>query len=376
MSLKIIHSGDIHIGLKFNNYPDYIQDKLIKARFDVIDTLVNKANERKANLLVIAGDLFDKHNISEKSVLKVINKFDRFSGDAILILPGNHDFDNGGVELWQKFRNNLSDKIILLNEKKVYDLKKFDLNVKVYAAPCDGKHSSTNNLSWIKNRNFIEQKMIGNENKYKIIVAHGALDGISPDMTDEYFKMSRDELKKLEMDLYLLGHTHLPYPFEKRVINRKIFNCGTPEPDGMNYSKKGNCWFIEIDKNNNIEAEQIKTGKFRFYDLDYEISNKEEFNKLKKQLLKNKAKNKLVRIKLNGSIDEKLYRNKENIYKDLKKKLAYFKVEDSDLKIKISTEVIKKEFSENSFPARVLEELKDDDKALQLAYEYIKEVRS
>jgi hypothetical protein len=214
------------------------------------------------------------------------------------------------------------------------------------------------------------------ENKYKILVAHGALNGISPDMTDDYFKMNKDELKSLNMDIYLLGHTHLAYPFEKKVKNRKIFNCGTPEPDGMNYSEKGSSWFIEIDGNKNIQAEQIETGKYRFYDLEYKIKNKDDFEKLKKEFLDNEAKSKLLRIKLSGRIDEDLYNEKESIYRELKEKLAYFRVDDSELKIKITTEVIDREFSENSFPAKLLNELKDDDKALQLAYEYIKEVRS
>ena len=88
--------------------------------------------------------------------------------------------------------------------------------------------------------------------KYKIGISHGALKGVSPDMTDKYFKMSKDELKNLNMDLWLLGHTHLPYPFEEEITNRKIFNCGTPEPDGLDCSHFGNSWFIEIDNNKNI----------------------------------------------------------------------------------------------------------------------------
>ena len=372
MHLKIMHTGDVHIGMKFNNYPDYLQDKLIEARYEVLNNIVNIGNDKNSNLLVISGDLFDKQNIKESNIIKVINILEGFSGDAILLLPGNHDFDNGGVELWQKFKNNMSGKMVLLNELKSYNLNKFDIDLIVYAAPCDSKHSNTNNLKWIKNQSKSEGE---EENKYKIGVAHGALSGISPDMTDNYFQMSREELKELNMDLWLLGHTHLPYPEQKSVVNREIYNCGTPEADGLDCSHPGNTWFIEIDDKKSIKAEQIKTGNYRFYDLEYIINSKKDFEKMKSELLDFNPETKIVRIKLSGRVEEDLYNNKEEYYREMRNELAYLKANDNELKIKITDDIIDSEFSKNSFPHKLLSELKDDEKALQLAYEFIREVR-
>lgn len=373
MALKIFHSGDIHIGMKFNNYPSYIQEKLIEARYEILDTLVKKANNKNANLFVISGDLFDKHNIKEDKIIKVINKLKKFSGDAILILPGNHDFDNGGIELWEKFKNNMSGKMVLLNEFRKYDLKKFDLDINIYPAPCDSKHSANNNLDWIKNKEIQEEKK---KRKYEIGISHGAISGLSPDMTDSYFKMDKDELKNLKMDIWLLGHTHLSYPFEKEITDRKIFNCGTPEPDGLDCNHSGNAWFIEIDDNKSITAEKVKTGQYRFYDLEYKINNKKDFENMKTKLFKGKVENKIIRLKLRGRVEENLYQQKEKIYQELSDKIAYLKINDNELKIKITNEVISKEFSENSFPYKLLNDLKDDEKALQIAYELIKEVKA
>ena len=372
MSLKIFHCGDIHIGMKFNNYPPYVQEKLIEARYEIIETLVKKANKLKTNLFVISGDLFDKHTIKENKIIKVINMLKKFSGDAILILPGNHDFDNGGVELWQKFKNNMSGKMVLLNEFKKYDLEKLDLNVAVYPAHCDSKHSAKNNLGWIKKSENEDDKL---QRKFKIGIGHGALAGVSPDMTDDYFKMDKDELKNLGMDLWLLGHTHLPYPFEKEIRNRSIFNCGTPEPDGLDCSHPGNSWFIEIDENKDIQAEQIETGKYRFYDNQSKINNKDDFKNIKNKLLNGNPAKKIIRLNLEGRIEESLYYQKEDFYQELNDKLAYFKINDSQLKIKITDEIIEKEFSKNSFPYNLLTDLQDDEEALQIAYELIKEVQ-
>ncbi|MFW5998657.1 MAG: metallophosphoesterase family protein [Halanaerobiaceae bacterium] len=369
MSLKILHTGDIHIGMKFNNYPDYIQKKLIQARYKALENIVSKANETKSNLIVIAGDLFDKINIPPKSIVKVINILNKFSGDCILVLPGNHDFDNGGIELWEIFKENLKGNMVLLDETRKYDLNQFDLEVSIYPAPCDAKHSDENKLDWI---NKIDNRK---DNKFEIGVAHGALSGISPDMSDEYFKMTESELQSLNMDLWLLGHTHLPFPEPDFIENRKIFNCGTPEPDGLDCGHEGSAWFIEIEDNHRIKAEKIKTGNYYFQDLYFQVQNRNDFQQIKNELLNKNPDKKVVRLNLEGRITENLYDRKEEFYSQIKKELAYLSINDIELKIKITGDVIDNEFNPQSFPHQLLTELKDDEKALQIAYEFIREVR-
>ncbi len=369
MVLKILHTGDVHLGMKYNNYPDYIREKLIEARFEVLKNITEIANKNRCNLLVIAGDLFDKQNIVEADIIKTIDLLSTFSGDCILVLPGNHDFSNSAVELWKKFEKHLSGNIVLLKEFKEYSLNSFDLEVSVFPAPCDSKHSSTNNLDWLQS---IDKK--GN-NKFNIGVAHGALSGLSPDMTDSYFKMSREELNEAGLDLWLLGHTHLPFPEQTSIENRKIFNCGTPEPDGLDCSHQGSVWFIEIDEKKNIKARQIKTGIFNFLDLTYQINSRDDLEKLKEEILEGNPLQKVVRLNLQGRIPEEFFNSKEKFYRELKDELAYLRIDDSQLKIKITEEVIDNEFSSGSFPHRLLSALKDDEDALQLSYEFIRDVK-
>ena len=55
MLLRIFHTADLHIGMKFNSYPDDIRNCLIEARFDVLDKMVRILNDRLCNLFVVAG---------------------------------------------------------------------------------------------------------------------------------------------------------------------------------------------------------------------------------------------------------------------------------------------------------------------------------
>ncbi len=372
MKLKLLHTGDLHIGMKFNNYAEEIKRKLVAARFNVLAELIEKANKAQCNLFVISGDLFDKVNIKQEDILRVLNLLQRFAGDAVLVLPGNHDYDNGMVELWQKFAANKQGNILLLNEYRPYDLDEFDLDLIVYPAHCDQKHANDNRLSWIKD---LTEKPAG---AWQIGIAHGALVGLSPDLDDQYFNMSENELIEIGLDLWLLGHTHLPYPLGEEIINRQIFNAGTPEPDGMDCTRDGSAWLIELDEDKSVRAELLETGQYRFFDIAYQIQAEDDFVRLKRELLAGDAARKLVRVKLSGRVSEEVYQAKEKIYTDLRNQLGHLHIDDSQLKMQINQEVIEREFSTGSFPYSLLKELSldpADDDALQLAYELIKEVR-
>ncbi|MDD4504368.1 MAG: metallophosphoesterase, partial [Clostridiaceae bacterium] len=174
--IKIFHTADVHIGMKFSNYPEPVKGYLQEARVDVLDNMIKLANEEKCNLFVIAGDLFDKiTGIDKKTVGHATAALNTFQGECVLVMPGNHDYDNGMIELWDNFFKNTSDKIVFINEERTYSLEDYDLNAVVYPAPCHAKHSSNNNLQWIK-------EIKTDEAQINIGIAHGALEGLSPDL--------------------------------------------------------------------------------------------------------------------------------------------------------------------------------------------------
>lgn len=100
--LKIAHTADNHIGMKFNKYGPLKKD-LVEARFKSLKKLVDKANDRCCDLLVISGDLFDSINIARPDIEKTVGILKEFSGEYVLIIPGNHDFYSGNEDLWKIF---------------------------------------------------------------------------------------------------------------------------------------------------------------------------------------------------------------------------------------------------------------------------------
>lgn len=365
MDLKIFHTGDIHLGMKFQTYPEGVRDSLLEARFSSLENMVTIASEKEAHLFVVAGDMFNTTQVAKKYVARAAQILNKFSGACVLVLPGNHDYDNGMTDLWDTFIRGINDRVVLLNESRVYDLNQYDLDVLVYPAPCQDKHSTTNNLGWIKDQGRWK------EAGYHIGIAHGALEGLSADLEGNYYPMSMNELNSIKMDLWLLGHTHVIYPSDDKIKNNKIFNAGTPEPDGLDFRYEGSAWLISLNQEGS-NAEKITSGHYRFVDKEFIIESDEDLDKVKTWALSNNPSRTVLRINLRGSLSKETYGSLSDFYGELEAGLFYLIVEDGDLKVKVDQGIIDKEFTKGSFPHEFLNGLLHDEEALQIAYDLIR----
>jgi len=364
--LKIFHTSDIHLGMKFSAYPE-VQDELIEARFRTLERLVAIANNHKCHMFVIAGDLFDKPSVAKKDVIRAADILKDFEGSVVTILPGNHDYIlQGQKDLWDLFREHTGDNVIILGERREYDLTPYDINVIVYACPCFSKHSDTNATGWIKR--------IDNSDFYHIGIAHGALEGVSPDFDRRFYPMRKEELLSKGLDLWLLGHTHIPYPPEPERFTR-IFYGGTPEPDGFDCDHGGNAWLLTLNEERQINATKIKTGQYVFSHDDVSIEGMEDIKVFINRYKDVDLSHTLLKLRISGRIDQDEREALLAQIERLRKELFYPMIDMDGLIDRITPEVIDREFSTGSFPYILLTELIDDPEALQIAYELIKEVQ-
>ncbi|MBM3439135.1 MAG: hypothetical protein FJX91_08415, partial [Bacteroidetes bacterium] len=103
-NIRILHTADNHIGLKFNNYSGTAaQSALVQERFDALKNVVQASNDKDAHFLVVAGDLFDDLKVTQKDI-KVVVEILKKSKAEVLVLPGNHDYYDGKEnKLWKAF---------------------------------------------------------------------------------------------------------------------------------------------------------------------------------------------------------------------------------------------------------------------------------
>ena len=117
--MKIMHLGDLHIGKSLGDFDLYEDQKYI------LEQILNLIKEKSVDVLLIAGDVYDKAIPGEKSVQLLDYFLKRLveTGIKTYMISGNHDSDerlNFGSSLFES--NN-----IYINSKFNGILKRYSL---------------------------------------------------------------------------------------------------------------------------------------------------------------------------------------------------------------------------------------------------------
>lgn len=99
--MRFIHSSDLQIGKAFGFFDPETANILQDARQAVVRTLGEAAVEAGATAVLIAGDIYEKQQMSDTSLLRAIENMRAFGGVQWHLMPGNHDHfrENG---LWDR----------------------------------------------------------------------------------------------------------------------------------------------------------------------------------------------------------------------------------------------------------------------------------
>ena len=372
MALRLFLTSDLHLGMKFAGYPDAPRAALVEARFTCLDRLVAAANEARADLLVIAGDLFETVNVARRDVTRAAESISGFRGKLTAVLPGNHDYIARDDELWRRFRDSAGDSVLLLDQQKPYPLQHYDLDACLYPGPCTAKHSATNAIGWVR-----EAVDAGGGQGLQIGVAHGSLEGFSPDMDGRYYPMRPQELLATGVRIWLLGHTHLPFP-RTAGARDTIFCAGTPEPDGFDCTHEGFAWSLAVADDGALKTRPVQTGLLRFIDETREIRTAAELERLERDYAGAESRNTLLRLHLSGRAPREVLSAVGAAGSRMSASLLLLDLRAEELREEITPEAIDREYPGGSFPHSLLTSLfhDDDQEALRIAHDLLGELRS
>lgn len=367
--IRIFETGDNHIGLKYASHEQ--SAVLSSSRVTAFENMVQTANQENCNLFVITGDLFENtYRISKKDIKSILDMLSCFMG-TVIVLPGNHDYYDTEVKVWQYFKDAVTsyDNILLLTDYRPYLLEISGEKVILYPALCTSVHSAPgeNNLSWIKATD------IPNDDTYHIGIAHGAVEGETIDKEGQYFLMTRSELESIPVDVWLLGHTHVPFPrnlAEQFAPAGKIFNAGTHVQTDVNCNTEGQCFIVEIEADKTVRAKKVTSGNLRFYRKSIILSPEKMQETLKRELAPI-TDNSVVELILSGAVTKDEYENRHTIINDELSRFIEGNYNDYALSQLISKDLIDSEFPETSFSANLLTALLDEPKEAQLTYELL-----
>ena len=89
--VKVLHAADFHLDSAFGALPEEKARLRRRESRGIPARLVEWANDHGAQLMLLAGDLFDSDNLYGQTAQELADALGRFRG-RVFIAPGNHDF--------------------------------------------------------------------------------------------------------------------------------------------------------------------------------------------------------------------------------------------------------------------------------------------
>lgn len=262
---KILHTADWQIGMKAKLVGDkanYVR----QIRFKTAEKIVQLSHDENVDLVIIAGDLFENHDIDEKDVKKTVEILNKFSPIPVFILPGNHDpiIARG---IWTRtIWNRKGDHITFLSDCNEYP---FSSDLVLYPCPLTQKLSSRDPTDWIPQRNDSDKRI-------RIGVAHGSYGNF---FDNSNFPINQERCALSGLDYLALGDWH-----STRIFNNSAYS-GTMEQTSFSEEDSGNVLIIDIEPNpRKINITKVPTGILSWIDDAIEVYDSSDIIEFEKKI--------------------------------------------------------------------------------------------
>ena len=137
--------ADGHEGLQAGEKAKDVRAK----RFETAAQVVKLAKRKAVECVLLAGDLFEYHDIDEAVVRRTVAVLDGFAPIPVFVLPGNHDpLVVGGIWERQSWKR-VGEHVTLLREAAEIQIRG---DVALYPAPLMQKQSMLDPTAWIPAR--------------------------------------------------------------------------------------------------------------------------------------------------------------------------------------------------------------------------------
>jgi len=256
MPVKILATGDIHIGKKSAGLPAETEEIATKHTWM---RLVDLAIENQFDVLLLTGDIVDRDNRYFEAIGPLQTGFSKLktAGIAVFIIAGNHDFD----VLKQVVNTSEYDNIHILGANGNWEIKSFSANeeeVRFVGWSFPERYMHTDPL---------EQLNIKDSELPTFGLLHAELD--TPD--SRYAPVKTENLLSHPVDAWILGHIHKPSPIPKH--QPFVLYPGSPHALSAKEQGKHGPLQITVESKNNIRIEQIPLSPVRYETLGIEISD-------------------------------------------------------------------------------------------------------
>jgi len=313
--VKILHTADIHLGAKFPNLGNNGDSQREQLRTTFKNIMATAINER-VNIVLIAGDLFNSNQQSQKNVDLVIEQLNLLGANniAACLVPGTHDsLDSSSIYKKVDFKRKCSDLTVFTDENISFQ-EYPGLDLTVYGKPNLSNRSYTSPLKGLSR---------STSSKFHVAVAHGSF-YIPEKIAEDDHVFSLEEIKTSGMDYLALGHWHRVYRCSEKP---PAWYSGPPEwiPD---QKESGAVLLVTILDSGEVRVESRRLGLRNYDEVEIDMSEIQDLAMLKPIISDGANQNLIRKVTLKGLRDAELIANPEELETDLSENFFHLNIMD------------------------------------------------
>lgn len=332
-SIKVIHCADLHLGASFASIPE----KAVQRRDEQMQTfekIIDLCNKTQADILLIAGDLFESSYVPEQLFRAVEAGFKKLKTTLVFISAGNHD--PASVDSVYRTREWPDNVGLFTDETSCYELE--GINVRVWGCGFTKNYET---------KPMAVERPLPTDGFINLMALHGEKTNRS--QASQYRPVPLSFIESSGMDYIALGHTHTP---TEPLRSGKTYYAysGSPEPLGFDETGTHGVWFLRISKDS-FEYDFVDLSCRRYavdkLDISGATSQDEIAGKIQAFLSQKygaKWKNNLYRLKLTGLLPAQLVPSLSAISARLDSGIYHIDLEDKT-RVHANIEIIAKEAS-------------------------------
>ncbi|PMC70303.1 exonuclease SbcD [Fusobacterium nucleatum] len=280
--MKIVHCSDLHLGKRFSGNKDYVKKRYMDF-FNAFATFIDKVEEIKPDVCLIAGDIFDKKEINPDILSKTEYLFKKLKDSVkkdIIAIEGNHDNSRILEESWLEY---LQEQNIL----KVFYYNK-DFEEKNYLKIDDINFYPVGYPGFMIDEVLTKLSEKLNPQEKNIVIVHTGISGSTNTLPGLVSTSILDLFK--DKAIYIAGghiHSFTTYPKEKPYF----FVSGSLEFSNVQNEKSDKKGFILFDTD---------TLNYEFIELEHRKRIKKDFSYSNFSNLEDEFENFVKRLNLTG----------------------------------------------------------------------------
>lgn len=284
--ISILHTADWQIGRVFAQFEPDDAAALFEARFAVVERLAGIATDRGVDAILVAGDVFDAQTVADKTIRRLFNAMQGFTGTWVL-MPGNHDAALA-ESVWSRARRLGAipgNAIVCLEPTPLVVAGKFTL----LPAPLTQRHTYVDLTEWFAAH-------VSTDDLPRIGLAHGSVQGILPEDVDSANPIAAGRAQGAGLTYLALGDWH----GTKRVDGRTWY-AGTPESDRFKANESGQALLVSIEAAALEPAvTAVPTGKFGWRQIEKQMAVDSDVDEVM-QILDSVGSGDVLHVRLSGT---------------------------------------------------------------------------